>query len=57
MEPQETLAMYKVCSMFSQVLKLFPRGEFEMAVKKHEAERHARGFSSWGHFTAMLFAR
>ena len=47
--------MYKVCSIFSQVLKLFPRGEFESAVKKHQAERHARGFTSWGQFTAMLF--
>jgi hypothetical protein len=24
--------MYKVCSIFSQVLKLFSRGEFEKAV-------------------------
>ena len=40
--------MYKVCSIFSQVLKLFPRGEFEQAVKEHKAERHMRGFTSWG---------
>ena len=45
--------MYKVCRSFSQVLKLFPRGEFESAVEKHKAERHARGFTSWGQFTAM----
>src|ERR1039458_9948104 len=37
----------KVCSIFSQVLKLFSRGEFEKAVKEHKAERHARGFASW----------
>jgi hypothetical protein len=49
--------MYKVCSIFSQVLKLFPRGEFEMAVKEHKAERHARGFTSWGQFVAMLFCQ
>jgi hypothetical protein len=47
----------KVCSIFSQVLKLFSRGEFERAVKKHKAERHARGFTSWGQFTAMLFCQ
>src|ERR1017187_3275886 len=29
----------KVCSIFSQVLKLFSRGEFEKAVKEHKAER------------------
>ena len=37
--------MNKVCSIFSQVLKLFSRGDFEKAVKEHKAERHARGFS------------
>jgi hypothetical protein len=47
----------KVCSIFSQVLKLFSRGEFEKAVKEHKAERHARGFSSWGQFVAMLFCQ
>src|SRR5450631_3560078 len=49
--------MYKVCSIFSQVLKLFARGEFENAVKEHQAERHARGFTSWGQFMAMLFCQ
>jgi Domain of unknown function (DUF4372)/Transposase DDE domain len=49
--------MYKVCSIFSQVLKLFPRGEFEQAVQKHKAERHARGFTSWGQFMALLFCQ
>jgi hypothetical protein len=29
--------MNKVCSIFSQVLKLFSRGEFEKAVKEHSA--------------------
>jgi hypothetical protein len=49
--------MYKLSSIFSQVLKLFSRGEFEKAVKEHQTERHARGFSSWGQFTAMLFCQ
>jgi hypothetical protein len=49
--------MKRVCSMFSQILQLVPRDRFESAVKKHEAERHARGFSSWGQFVAMLFCQ
>ena len=49
--------MYKVCSIFSQVLKLFSRGDFEQAVKKHKAERHARGFTSWGQFVAMMYCQ
>jgi len=45
----------RVCSIFSQLLQLFPRVEFEKAVKEHQAERHARGFTCWGQFVAMLF--
>ena len=47
----------KLCSIFSQILKLFSRGEFEKAVKEHKAERHARGFTSWGQFMAMMFCQ
>src|SRR2546423_12809831 len=49
--------MNRVCSVFSQILQLFPRSEFQEAVKAHSAERHARGFSSWGQFIAMLFCQ
>ena len=49
--------MNKFCSMFSQILKLFPRLEFEAAVKRTHAERHARGFSSWDQFVAMIFCQ
>jgi len=41
--------------MFSQLLQFFPRSDFELAVRQHQAERHARGFSSWTQFIAMLF--
>ena len=47
--------MNKFCSIFSQLLQLFPRDEFHRAVKKTQAERHARGFTCWGQFVAMLF--
>jgi hypothetical protein len=43
--------------MFSQILKVFPRLEFEAAVRRTRAERHARGFSSWDHFVSMLFCQ
>jgi len=49
--------MNRVCSIFSQLLQLFPRPEFERAVKDHNTERHARGFTSWGQFVAMLFCQ
>jgi Transposase DDE domain/Domain of unknown function (DUF4372) len=47
----------RVCSIFSQLLKLFPRAEFEALVKDHKAERHARGFTCWGQFVAMFFCQ
>jgi hypothetical protein len=49
--------MKRVCSIFSQILQLIPRDRFEAAVEEHRAERHARGFSSWGQFVAMLFCQ
>ena len=49
--------MNRFCSIFSQLLQLFPRTEFEQAVKSTRAERHARGFSCWGQFVAMLFCQ
>jgi Domain of unknown function (DUF4372)/Transposase DDE domain len=47
----------QVCSVFSQLLQLFSRGEFARAVKQHSAERNAKGFTSWGQFVAMLFCQ
>jgi len=49
--------MNRVCSIFSQILQLFSRTEFEQAVRQHRAERHARGFSCWSQFVAMLFCQ
>ena len=47
--------MNRVCSIFSQLLKLIPRTTFHKAVVEHKAERHARGFTCWGQLVAMLF--
>ncbi len=49
--------MSAFCSIFSQLLKLFPRTEFQALVKRTHAERHARGFTCWGQFVAMLFCQ
>lgn len=45
------------CSMFSQLLKLFPRIEFERLVGQTRAEYRAKGLSSWSQFVAMLFCQ
>jgi hypothetical protein len=43
--------------MFSQVLKLFPRIEFEQLVRATGAEHRAKGLSSWSQFVGMLFCQ
>jgi hypothetical protein len=49
--------MNRVCSIFAQILDFYPRPLFEQAVRKHKAERHARGFTCWGQWVAMLFCQ
>lgn len=47
--------MVLTASLFNQLLNHFPRTEFGALVKETKAERHARGFTSWAQFVAMLF--
>lgn len=49
--------MNGVCSIFSQLLHLFPRLEFQQAMQETNAKRHARGFTCWGQFVAMPFCQ
>jgi len=39
------------------MLKIFSRHEFQKAVSETGTEYHSRGFSSWNHFTAMIFGQ
>src|SRR6476619_6382606 len=47
--------MVQTASLFNQLLQHFPRTEFGALVKQTKAERHARGFTCWAQFVAMLF--
>jgi Transposase DDE domain/Domain of unknown function (DUF4372) len=49
--------MGRVCSIFSQIVKLIPRSKFQAAVEKHQSEKHAKGLSSWSQFIALLFCQ
>jgi len=49
--------MAQVSSIFSQILGLVPRRLFDAAVARHGGMRHARGFSCWDQFVAMLFCQ
>src|SRR5713101_7444869 len=55
--PRRSTPMTRFCSIFNQLLQLFPRAEFQKAVIDTRAERHARGFTCWDQFVAMRFAQ
>ena len=42
-------------SCFAQVLSLVDRNDFARAVREHEAERGAKGFTCWDQFVSMTF--
>lgn len=43
--------------MFSQILKLIPRIEFERIVKETGSEYRSKGLSSWAQFVGMMFCQ
>jgi hypothetical protein len=49
--------MVPVASLFNQLLQHFPRTEFAALVRRHKAERGAKGFTCWTQFVSMLFCQ
>jgi hypothetical protein len=49
--------MLKSASVFAQVLSIVSRKDFSAAVKKHNAQKGAKGFSCWDQFVAMMFCQ
>jgi hypothetical protein len=49
--------MVKQASLFSQMLSMVDRHAFEREVRRLGAERHAKGFSCWAQFVAMMFCQ
>jgi hypothetical protein len=44
-------------SLFSQLLLLVNRHQFQRRVKERRAEKAAKGFSCWSQFVAMMFCQ
>ncbi len=49
--------MVRTGSLFSRILSLFQRSDFARHAKALKTEYHARGFSSWDQFVAMVFCQ
>ena len=47
--------MVRQASLFSQLLRQVSRSEFDHLVRRHGAEKGAKGFTCWTQFVAMLF--
>ena len=47
--------MDRVSSIFSQIVRLVPRGLFDGAVARHQGEKHAKGMTCWSQFVALEF--
>ena len=53
----EDKTMVRCGSLFSQVLDIFSRLEFQKSVREHHAEQYAKGYWCWEQFVAMLFCQ
>lgn len=42
-------------SLFSQLLQLVDRNDFDRLVKKHNTDKFSKGINSWTHLVSMLF--
>ena len=47
----------RTTSLFSQLLDLSSRNQFQNVVKAHQAERLMKGFTCWEQFVVMLFCQ
>jgi len=45
--------MVQAMSLFNQLLQRFPRNEFAALVRKHGAEKGAKGFTYWRQLVSM----
>jgi len=44
-------------TLLAQMLDFIPRSQFQKLVKEHGTEKSSKSFTSWAHFTTMLFAQ
>lgn len=44
-------------TLFSQIISLIDRSSFNQLVKKHNSNKHQKGYDSWTHLVAMLFCQ
>lgn len=53
-QPRQATRQRYFSSMFSQLLALFSRADFQRLVIEHTAERGAKGFDCWTRFEEKM---
>jgi len=43
--------------IFSQIISLIPKYEFNKSVSRYNGDYRSRGFKSWSHFLCMIFGQ
>ena len=49
--------MNKVYTIFSELLKLCPRYQFDKAVEQYNGDRYVKTFTTWQQFMAILYSQ
>jgi len=49
--------MHKIDTIFSELLKLSPRYQFEKAVQKYQGDRYVKTFSTWQQYITILYSQ
>lgn len=44
-------------TLFSQIISKLDSSKFKKLVKKHQTDKHQKGFTSWSHLVSMLFCQ
>lgn len=49
--------MHKLSTIFSELLKLYPRYQFEKTVERYQGDRYVKTFSTWQQFITILYSQ
>lgn len=49
--------MHKLETIFSELLKLFPRYQFEKAIERYQGDRYVKTFNTWQQFITLLYSQ
>jgi hypothetical protein len=49
--------MHKLGTIFYEILKLFPRYQFEKGIERYHGDRYVKTFNTWQQFITLLYSQ